>query len=869
MRPSGLDPERWRQIDDVLDAALETPPDDRAAFLERACGDDDDLRSEVESLLVAHRRAEQSFERSPSPLGAMLATPFEVLPENRLVGPFRLLREIGRGGMGVVYLAEDTRLGRYVALKALPPYLGVGPEAKQRFAAEARAVSALDHPNIATLYEIDETEAGQLYMAFAYYEGETLDARIARGPLPVDEAAGIATRIAAGLAAAHAGGIIHRDVKPSNVLLTEGGEVKLLDFGVAKAVGEEVTREGVRLGTVAYMSPEQASGAPVDVRSDLWSLGVVMYEMLTGERPFRGDDHSSLIQSILQTDPEPPAVHRSELPEAVERVVGKLLSKEPDDRYPSAEDLLLDLRAIGAGESPSVAFEPPPASRARGRIVRDKGWIRRWIRRPVPAVLLGLVLVAGGTWLFSKPSGTAGPSIERLAVLPLDNLTGDPGQQPFVDGVHEALIGELGKIGTIDVISRTSTLRYRETQMSIPAIADELDVDALIEGSVLREGDSVAISTQLVVASPERQLWAGSYHRGAGRVFEIAGDVARAIASEIQIAPTPEVQRGLPTARAVDPEAYDAFTLGQFNLERRSREGLGLALKYFQRAIEIDSSFAPAYAALAEAYGSAVFFGLRRPASDIPRVRALAQKAVAIDGTLADAHTVLGAVRLYGDWDWDGAEESLRRAIALNPSYAPAHLHLSEVLSVKGRYGDALESVKRGSELERFVPFSAFRPAVVLNYARDFDGAIEQARSGLEFFTDFWQGHWLLCLSLSGKGLYGEAVAACEEAVGRSGRTPLALGALGFAFALDGRRQEAKRVVGELEERAESQYVGASSVAMVYGALGDNDRAFEWLDRAYLERDVQLVHLADYVFFDPLRSDPRFDDLLQKVGIEP
>ncbi|MEJ2335538.1 MAG: protein kinase [Gemmatimonadales bacterium] len=823
MRPSGLDPERWRQIDDVLDAALETPPDDRAAFLERACGDDDDLRSEVESLLVAHRRAEQSFERSPSPLGAMLATPFEVLPENRLVGPFRLLREIGRGGMGVVYLAEDTRLGRYVALKALPPYLGVGPEAKQRFAAEARAVSALDHPNIATLYEIDETEAGQLYMAFAYYEGETLDARIARGPLPVDEAAGIATRIAAGLAAAHAGGIIHRDVKPSNV------------------------REGVRLGTVAYMSPEQASGAPVDVRSDLWSLGVVMYEMLNGERPFRGDDHSSLIQSILQTDPEPPAMRGSELPEAVERVVGKLLSKEPDDRYPSAEDLLLDLRAIGAGESPSVAFEPPPASRARGRIVRDKGWIRRWIRRPVPAVLLGLVLVAGGTWLFSKPSGTAGPSIERLAVLPLDNLTGDPGQQPFVDGVHEALIGELGKIGTIDVISRTSTLRYRETQMSIPEIADELDVDALIEGSVLREGDSVAISTQLVVASPERQLWAGSYHRGAGRVFEIAGDVARAIASEIQIAPTPEVQRGLPTARAVDPEAYDAFTLGQFNLERRSREGLGLALKYFQRAIEIDSSFAPAYAALAEAYGSAVFFGLRRPASDIPRVRALAQKAVAIDG----------------------AEESLRRAIALNPSYAPAHLHLSEVLSVKGRYGDALESVKRGSELERFVPFSAFRPAVVLNYARDFDGAIEQARSGLEFFTDFWQGHWLLCLSLSGEGLYGEAVAACEEAVGRSGRTPLALGALGFAFALDGRRQEAKRVVGELEERAESQYVGASSVAMVYGALGDNDRAFEWLDRAYLERDVQLVHLADYVFFDPLRSDPRFDDLLQKVGIEP
>nr|NIP77870.1 protein kinase [Gemmatimonadota bacterium]NIQ52186.1 protein kinase [Gemmatimonadota bacterium]NIU72291.1 protein kinase [Gammaproteobacteria bacterium]NIX42788.1 protein kinase [Gemmatimonadota bacterium]NIY06956.1 protein kinase [Gemmatimonadota bacterium] len=446
MRPSRLEPERWRRIDGVLGAALDRSPSERASFLDHACAGDPELRREVEALLAAGDRTDGVLEDAAGRVAAgILETPGSSI--GRRVGPFRILREIGRGGMGVVYLAEDTRLGRSVALKALPPYLGAGREARRRFEAEARAVSALDHPNIATLYEIDETEEGQLYMVFAYYPGETLERRISRGPLPPDRAVEIATGIAAGLGAAHERRIVHRDVKPSNVLLTRDGGVKLLDFGVAKVAGEEMTGEGIRLGTVAYMSPEQVRAGELDGRADLWSLGVVLYEMLTGSRPFRGGDPAATFQSILD-DELAPALP-GELPGALDQVVAKLLCKTPEGRYQSAEDLLADLRAVRSGAAPGVAIrEPPPPPR---------------------------------------------PAIQRLAVLPLENLTGSPEQQPLVHGIHDTLIAELGKIRALGVVSRTSVMRLHGAGLSIPEIADALEVDAVVEGSVARDGDHLAI----------------------------------------------------------------------------------------------------------------------------------------------------------------------------------------------------------------------------------------------------------------------------------------------------------------------------------------------------------------------------------------
>jgi len=857
MKPSELSRERWRRIDQVFDAALQTPAAERADLLDDLCAGDDDLRREVDALLDAHRRADPHFDTPVSPLGAALVTSPEPAPIGRRVGPFRILDEIGRGGMGVVYLAEDTRLGRKVALKVLPPYLGTGPRARRRFATEARAVSALDHPNIATLYESDATDEGQLYMVFAFYEGETLQERIRRGPLPPAEAVTIATGIAEGLAAAHRNGIIHRDVKPSNVLLSDGSEVKLLDFGVARIAGEEVTATDARLGTVAYMSPEQAGGEPLDERTDLWSLGVVLYEMVTGTRPFRDADPPVLLQSILHDAPRPFVASDPEPPEPVQRVIGKLLGKRPGDRYQHAGELLTDLRALRAGEVPPLATRYPPASRTR------RSAAPRWRRSLV--ALAGLALVASGVWLaLGRPPAV--PQVGRLAVLPLVNLTDDSARQYVAAGIQDALITELGRLGTVDVLSRASVMPFRDTTLSLAEIAGALNVDAVVTGSVLPDGDSLTVTAQLITAAPERHLWGATYRRGVAHVAEITRDVARAVATAIRIAPPPRESLRLARPQPVNPAAWDAYVMGQFSIESRRRQGFEQAQRYFRRAIAIDSTFAPAYAALAEAFGEAAFFGLWRPSEMMPRVRALAEKALSLDSGLAEAEASLAAVQLYWDWDWTGAERRARHAIALNPSLPLAHRILAEVLAVRGRYDGALASIEHANQLDRFAQFSAFMPIVMLYYKRDYDEAMARLEAALEFFPDFWQGHWLLCLSLAGKGRYDAAVPACEDAAQRSNRNPMALGALGYVLAMGGRHAEALQVAHELEELARHAYVGGAAIAGIYGALGDRDRAFRWLEQAVQERDVRLVHLHEHVFFDPLRDDPRMARVATQVG---
>lgn len=826
MKPSELDPGRWRRIDAILEAALDVAPEDLGAYLHEACAGDEALRLEVEALLKAESAGDARFES----LGADLIQ--EALARwsddgagGHMVGPFRLLREVGRGGMGVVYQAEDTRLGRYVALKMLPPWLGVGAEAQRRFEAEARAVSALDHPNIATLHAIDESDDGQLYMVFSFYEGETLDARLARGPLSPADAVDVAAAIARGLEAAHANAVIHRDVKPSNVLLTEQGGVKLLDFGVAKVAGEDLTGEGIRLGTVAYMSPEQLRAEAIDPRTDLWSLGVVLYEMLTGSHPFDGSDPPSMLRAILEDEPRPLDTFGLSLPEPVQRILEKLLCKDRHGRYQSTEDLLADLGAARAGQAPPIVERDPP---------------------PTPR-----------------------PRVRRIAVLPLVDLTEDGGQEHVVHGVHDALIAELGKIRALGVVSRTSVGQFRDRELPVPEVAKLMDVDAVVEGSVSRVEDSLAITVRLIAASPERHLWSGTFRRRLEEVLDVAAEVARSIAAELAITLSPSEERRLGPVHSVDPAAYEAYTMGLLYLERRSPDSHAEAQKHLRRATELDPGFAPAYAMRAEACGSATFFGLVSPAEGLPVARALADQALALDPALAPAHTALGAIRHFGDWDWSGAEAALRRATSLNPSYAYTYFMLAEVLSVQRRYAEALAAAERHRALEPFVPFAAFGPVIVLNGMRDFDGAIERAEPAVEFFADFWQGPWLLAQSLFGKGLHGEAVGHCEAAAKLSGRTPIALGALGFAYALDGGSDRARTVLEELERMAESVYVGATNFAMIHAGLGDRDQAFEWLERAFQERDMALVHVGDDVFYDPLRSDPRLGDLLGRMGLEP
>lgn len=489
---------------------------------------------------------------------------------------------------------------------------------------------------------------------------------------------------------------------------------------------------------------------------------------------------------------------------------------------------------------------------------------RRRLLNVLPVVSLVILAFASLIWIGFEATRMAPPRIERLAVLPLANLTGDPEQQYFVQGVHETLITELSRIEQIDVISRSSVMQYRDTDMTVPEIAGELEVDAIVEGSVLRAGDSLTVTTQLIAAAPERHLWAERFDRSVGDIFEITTEIASSIASEIAIELSPAEETLLAATRRVNAEAYDAYLLGRFHFGRGSQDGYQRAQELYRRAMEIDPEFAPAYVGLAHTFGLAAIFGMRKPADSMPMARTLAEKAIGIDSTLAEAHMILAAVSFYWDWDWAEAESGARHALSLSPNSAHAYRFLSEVYSVTGRHDDALIAIERGRELDPLAPISQIKPVLILYLQRDYREAIERARAGLEFYPEIWQGHWLRCLALSAIGQHEEAIVACEASASHSRRTPMALGALGFAYAQGGRRDEAEGIVAELEALRVNRYVGAANIAIIYGALGDSNRAFEELTRAYKDRDQLLIHVENYSFFDPLRSDARFQQLHDK-----
>ena len=866
MKPSELSPKRWRLIDGILEEALDLPPTDRADFLDRACVHDAELRASVEELLEAHARADERLREPASELGAALLGALD-RPESvggRRIGPFRLVREIGRGGMGVVYLAEDSRLPRMVALKALPPFLGTGPAARRRFVTEARAVGGLDHPNVATLYEIDATEDGQLYMAFAFYEGETLEERLRRGPIPPDAAARITREVAAGLAAAHEAGVVHRDIKPSNVLLGESGAVKLLDFGVAKLVGEDLTADGSPLGTVTYMSPEQVRGEPLDGRTDLWSLGVVFYEMLTARRPFQGDELGSVLRSIVEDDPPRPSELTPGLPESLERIVGRLLHKNRGDRYGTAKELGTELAAWeeGALQAHSQPSPWPTNAFARGPR-RFSIWGRVGAGVAVVAAAASIALGRGG----GTESPQSLPSIDRLAVLPFANLTGDSTRQHIVEGLHDALTRELSAVGTVGVVSRSSVMSFDVGDRTLVEIARGLGVDAVVQASVLNRDDSLTVSVELTDATSGERIWSGTFEDDLGAAFDVAGRIARAVSVRLEVPISPAAEAHLAMQRRVDPRAYDAYAHALFSLSRGNAEGFALAERYLLQAIDADSSFALAYVDLAEVRGRAAFFGLRDPSEILPSVSSLLDLAVGMDSTIALTHTRRAHVDLFWNRNVADAERAARRALELDPNLVAGYFSLSEAMAVQGEYDRALALAERGSELAPWDEFASVRPSLALYYMRDFERAIEGVREAIDFFPEFWQGHWILCMSLAGAGRADEAVESCEQAVARSGRATMALAGLGYVHAVSGNTEAARAIVRELEAPPRGTYVAPMDVAMVHAGLGDHDGAFLWLDRAERGRDLRLMQVRNHAPFDGLHADPRFTSLTERLGL--
>jgi TolB-like protein/tetratricopeptide (TPR) repeat protein len=794
-----------------------------------------------------------------------LAAPVHGLAKGTTVaGKYRILEEIGRGGMGIVYKAEDTKLQRTVALKFLPPQWTSDPEARERFIHEARAASALDHPNICTIYEIGETEDGRMYIAMGCYEGESLREKLRRGPMKAEEALGVTTQVALGMEKAHGKGIIHRDIKPANILITNDGVAKIVDFGLAKLAGQvRMTKEGTTVGTVAYMSPEQAKGEPVDQRTDIWSLGVVLYETVSGRLPFKGDYEQSLIHSILRTDPEHLGKIRKDLPKGLESIVLKALAKNPNARYQDMGEVLEDLKAVSEGVKPL---------RAKAGLFRGKVFGIRKIYAYAGLAILASVIVlltalnVGG--LRDRLLGRVNtPRITSLAVLPVKNYTGDPSQEFFADGMTEALIDSLGQIKALKkVTSRTSAMHYKGTSETLPQIARELGVDGIVEASVTRSASRVGITARLIDARQDRQLCTRNYEREMTDVLILRSELVQAIADEIRVQVTPQESERLKTARPVDPRAYEACLRGRYFLGKWTPDGLKKAITEFQNSIDIEPAFASAYAGLADAYNRAAAFYFQLPNEAFPKARAAARKALELDEQLAEAHVALARVMLQFDWNWAGAEQEYQQAITLNPNSFEAHFGYGFYLTTMGRADEAVNETKRALDLDPLTATTSLQLGWVLYYARRHDESIAQLKKTLDLAPDLAYAYIELSWNYAQKRMYPEAVAECQRAIRLSPEDQVVLSSCGRVYGLAGERADALKCLESLKGLSARGYVDPYNMAWFYDGLGEDDRTLEWLERAYRERSASLIGLRIEILSDSLRSNPRFQELLRGMN---
>ena len=861
--------EQRQRVEEIVVSLLQLDASERATHLDRACANDLELRGEVELLLAQERLADRFLEMPALEAAARaLARDQSDALTGHHVGPYRIDQLLGAGGMGEVYYGWDTRLLRPVALKFLTKEYLNDASARERFQREARAASALNHPNICVVYDVGDMD-GRPFIAMEYLEGETLRASISGGALPRNTALEYASQVVQGLAAAHQNGVVHRDLKPENLWITRDGRVKILDFGLAKvdtpvreadpAIVSLTTEPGRIMGTVGYMSPEQVRGQPVDHRTDLFAFGAILHEMVAGRRAFHGPSAADTLSAILNQDP-PELVDR-----AINRLVGRCLAKDPSRRFQSATEISVELdqlrNADATAVEPAAAFGlPNPAG------VRSRRWLLRTCGGASVATAAALAWSRLPQRWRSWPFGWSRPHVTRLAVLPLTNLSNDAEQEYFADGMTDLLIAELTQIGSLHVISRMSVMQFKSARRPLPDIAKQLGVDVVVTASVMKSGGRVRITAELVDGSTDRHMWARTYDHELSDVLTMQGEVARAIADEVRAHLTPQEASRLSRNRKILPAALDAYFLGRYYWDRFTQESLLKSIDYYEKAIQLLPDYAAAYSGIAGSSSGLFTIGAMPWEETIPKAREAVTKALALDESSAEAHHALGFI-YYHEWNWKEAANETRKAISLDPSYSPAYVLQCNLLRHLGRAQESIAAAKRGLEVD---PLGMITNQMLGNAyvdARQYDPAIAQYRRALELHPNDPTLLYHLGWAYVHSGAPHRGIETIRNVIALEGGDPQLSPDLAYINARIGKKHEAQGTLNRLLDLATKYSVQPGLIALVFVGLEQHEPALRWFEKAYQQHTPMMIWLKVDPRFDPIRQEAGFQNLMRRVGL--